>query len=313
MSILGVLRLFYWINRHKQIVLTYHNIIPDFLFDDSAHLGVSHCASIFENHIQLIKRKFKKNTCLITFDDGYKNQYEIASKILERYGLNGIFFITFKLIDAGHALTIDKMLQWISYVPLGHYHVFDVELEITEDNREHIASKLYKKLLLNDTLWDKIENELNNVYSFECLMINTELKKLRFSAMSEFDLSLLIKNGHVVAAHGWDHKPLSSLPLEMQQNDFRLSKEFSNKWCNTDLYSYPYGTQLEVSPVTIQLCEQFGFSAAYMNTQCALSFPEENAHYQLPRLNLPNSMNRYLLNAKLSGFELVIKKWFKRL
>ena len=42
MTHLGVIRFFYWLNRRKNVVLTYHNVIPDALFDHSPHLGVSH-------------------------------------------------------------------------------------------------------------------------------------------------------------------------------------------------------------------------------------------------------------------------------
>ena len=98
MTYLGFIKLFYWLNRNKKIILTYHNIIPNHLFDDSCHLGVSHTESVFKEQIKLIYQRFDRNQCLITFDDGYKNQLEVAAKILSDHHLQGIFFVSFQSV-----------------------------------------------------------------------------------------------------------------------------------------------------------------------------------------------------------------------
>ncbi|MCX7121858.1 MAG: polysaccharide deacetylase family protein [Gammaproteobacteria bacterium] len=308
-----VLNLFYFMNRDKEIVLTYHNIIPDLLFDHSVHLGVSHCQSVFESHVNLIKKRLKRRKILITFDDGYRNQYEIASKILDKHNMRGIFFITFKLIDENLPLTVDKVMRWISYVPAGQYQVIDMQFCLTDENRFEIASVFYEKLLLNYTLWDSVEKELNDSFEFNSLKVNLELEKLRFEPMKYNELKKLILSGHVVAAHGWDHKPLSTLPIDEQEKDFFLCKSYADKYCNSRLYSYPYGGKEEVSTDTVQLCEKYGFSSAYMNNGNRLNIADEDENYQLPRISLPNTKNKYILEAKLSGFELFLKKLLRKL
>ena len=317
MSKIGVIRMFYWLNRHKSIVLTYHNIIPDHLFDDSVHLGVSHSVSVFESHLSLVKRRFlnnkiKSKVCL-TFDDGYKNQYALASKILEKYGLQGVFFISFKPIIDRLPLIIDKIMMWVSYVPFGDYTIFNHLFLIHKENRHQIASQLYQKLLDNYSLWDTIEAELNKAYSFDRLTINTELKKLRFDPLDSSDLLELIKNGHHVAAHSWDHRPLATLPKVQQEKDFALCKKYAEKYCNSNWYSYPFGGKEEVSEETIRLCKEHGFSVAYMNNEILMKYPKADAQYQLPRTTLPNHNNYYLLDAKLSGFEFFCKACIKNL
>jgi len=303
---------FYWINRNNTQTLTYHNVIPDDWFDDSVHLGVSHSESVFECHIQLINNRFRQKNILITFDDGYKNQCEIVPKILEKYGLRGVFFITFKLIIDGLSLSVDKVTQWVSYVPAGDYHVAGMKLIISSENRHEIASLVYEKLLLNYKLWDSIENELNSIYAFNALKINPELRRLRFQPMTSQDLLKLISSGHIVAAHSWDHRPLSILPIKEQEQDFLLSKTYSDKYCNSKLYSYPYGGKEEVSPDTIQLCKKYGFEAAYVN-DIFTHWPKEDSCFQLARMSLPNHCNIYILDAKLSGFEFFIKSFIRKI
>lgn len=306
MANIGLFYLFYYLNRHKKIVLTYHNIIPDHLFDNSTHLGMSHIESIFENQIRLIKQKVNYEHVMITFDDGYKNQYQIASKILEKHGLRGTFFVTFQLIENQTPLTIDTVMQWISYVPAGSYKVIGTQFNITTENRHQIASIIYEKLLSNYTLWDDIEKELDQAFSFNQLKMNSELKRLRFDAMQKSDLLSLISKGHTVAAHSWDHRPLATLPIEIQKQDFLLCKTYAEQYCNSRLYSYPYGTKKEISRDTIRLCKKYNFVSAYTNLPW-LAWKNEEVDYQLPRISLPNYNNSYLLDAKLSGFEFFCK------
>jgi len=320
MTYIGVIRLFYWLNLKKKLILTYHNIIPDDLFDHTYHLGVSHSESIFKKQIQLICTRFISNhkgkkmvRCLITFDDGYKNQLEIAARTLSSYHLKGLFFISFQSLTSGRTLIIDKVMMWMSYVPAGEYKIMDNFITIHNSNRHVIASKLYDQLIENYKLWDEIEEELNSAFSFDNLTINPNLIRLRFEPLTSDDLETLVKDGHLVGSHSWSHRPLGRLPLAVQKEDFSKCMSFVNKYCNSLLYSYPFGGVQEVSPLTAKLCAEYGFSAAYMNIPESPEWFDVNTNYTLPRLSLPNESNRYLIDGKLSGFELFCKRIIRTL
>lgn len=307
---IGIISLFYWLNRHKKRIFTYHNIIPDYLFDYTPHLGVSHTQSIFETQIQLIKKRFLINgeqRCLFTFDDGYLNQLTIGAEVLNQHYLKGIFFISLQAITTCKPLVIDKVLFWISYVPPGNYEILEICIKITNNNREYVASYLYDQLLKSYKVWHRIEDELNLIYSFSSLCVNDQLKFLRLTPLKREDLADLIKNGHTIGAHSWAHLPLATLPEEVQEEDFIKCISFAKEYCNSLLYSYPFGTHLEVNQLTTQLCEKYGFSKAYVNTPTYL-WKGVNSNYIIPRINLPNERNKYILEAKLSGFEFVCKE-----
>lgn len=303
----GIIRFFYWINRNKKIVLTYHNVIPDRLFDDSCHLGVSHRELIFEEQVKLIRRR--NINCLVTFDDGYKNQLEVVSKILSRYGMQGFFFVSFQSVITGRALVIDKVMMWVSYVPAGCYVLLDEETIIDEVNRSSVASKLYGCLIKDPKLWNSIEQVLDQAFLFNSLVINPNLMRLRFEPFNLEDLEVLRKSGHIVGSHGWSHFPLGTLTPELQKEDFLICASFARQYCNSMLFSYPFGGTEEVLPLTAKLCEEHGFSAAYMNMPKSPTWPDVNKNYILPRMSLPNESNSYILDAKLSGFELFCKTW----
>ncbi len=310
-----VFKFFYWVNRNKQIVITYHNIIPDYLFDNTVHLGMSHSQSVFEKQIEHIKKRFHPITekkILITFDDGYKNQFEISASILNKYNLKGTYFITFKLLIEQFTLTVDRMMQWISYVPMGSYKILNRVYEINDSNRQGIASHIYVKLLGNFQMWDTIETELDQAYPFEDLKIDPELKRLRFDAMCEEDLINLASNGHTIAAHSWDHKPLSTMSMTQQKRDFALSKKYADRYCNSSWYSYPYGGKDEVSQETAKICEEYGFTAGFMNISDFSDWKNIKKEYRITRFSLPNYVDPYVIDAKLSGFEFFIKRLIQK-
>src|SRR5262245_50086968 len=81
---IGITRLFSVFGTGR--IVTYHNVLPDEIFDDALHLGVSHRMSEFKAQVDLIRSRLKvttdfmgsPGTCVITFDDGYKNNIAAA-------------------------------------------------------------------------------------------------------------------------------------------------------------------------------------------------------------------------------------------
>ena len=49
---------------------------------------------------------------MITFDDGYKNNYDVAIPILALYDIKAVFFITYNLVNKNETLWIDLIMKW---------------------------------------------------------------------------------------------------------------------------------------------------------------------------------------------------------
>lgn len=114
---IGIDALFYWLNRRAKRVLTFHNVMPDEMMIKGIDTCITDSFSDFKKMIGWIGKKFKfsvdvddPKTVTITFDDGYKNEYEIAGKWLMSQNIPAIMFTSGQVINAKaeDCLWIDK-------------------------------------------------------------------------------------------------------------------------------------------------------------------------------------------------------------
>ena len=103
----GLDALFYWLNRRAKRTLTFHNVLPDDMMIKGAAEGITISLSEFRKIIGWIGERFPLSvdvddpkTATITFDDGYKNEYEIAGKWLMKQGVPAIMFVSGQVINA---------------------------------------------------------------------------------------------------------------------------------------------------------------------------------------------------------------------
>ena len=312
---LGIFKLFYFFTSNRQKIITFHHVIPERYFDKSLCLGVSCTDDVFDYQIKLISEKLKfttdvgkKNSCMITFDDGYKNNHSIALPILDKYSIKAIFFITFNLILNGKTLWIDLILKWCSYVPEGTYKIDDIEIKITDKTRSSVYEYIINKIKKDYSSKDTMISLLDNIYAFKKLRINPVLDALRFKALSLSQLEQMKKEGHLVASHTINHDILSLLEKDMLNNEIENSVALHTKFCNCNYFAYPFGGTSEVSNDVL---------SAYDNSMydfCFVNYWNFNTNYntnKVERFSLPNTKKKYIIHAYLSGFYSFFKKKIK--
>ena len=258
----GVIYLFYLIGRKRQRIYTYHNVISDDLFDETAvHLGVSCSVSAFEKQLDIISSRFKvttelglPGTCIITFDDGYRNNLEIAAPLLKERNIPGLFFVPACYFEGHNILWIDKLLMWVSYVPAGNYHIAGQTITIDDDpaSRRRLWAHLYDGILENYSKLDSLFAQLDCVFPFEDIIksIPREMYQKRFVGMSADDINALKAMGNKVGCHSFRHDILAKLDSIQLDKDFANCARYAATY-NTSIYSYPFGGAREVSPAVI--------------------------------------------------------------
>jgi peptidoglycan/xylan/chitin deacetylase (PgdA/CDA1 family) len=305
-------KLFYFLNRKRQLLLTYHNVIKDRDFDDALHLGVSHRESVFKYQLEYLEKKFSFSTligeeksCVLSFDDGYSNNYSVVHCLLKVKSIKGFFFIpTIIIKDRKNTLTIDLIMFWFSYVPVGKYLIFDRSFFLDDTNRLDVFSNIWKFITDKYILVNSISEHLNSAYPFDKIEYSYKKYQNRFYGLSTEEIVEMKRFGHKIGAHSGRHDILSKLTPDDLNRDILGCEKLLTEVFNTSIFSYPYGGKIEVSERVIKRVENSKFSLAFTN----ISEPHFKAsRYTIPRFTLPNTKNKYIIDAKLSGLEHFLK------
>lgn len=215
------------------LVLNYHNFSKynNYSFKRGSILETGYSKS-FEKQVRFLKKHFtflypeeffegeseKGLNILISFDDGYKDNYEIALPILKKHQVKTAFFVVTDLIGTNEWLQHDKIILLGSYNPL---------LE------NEILSAL-KKMNLGIELPENIIDSSNQYFSsksYQSLMMNwSELKKIQ-------------AHGFKIMPHTVNHAILSFLSKEKQEQEIMGSVNRIATELNQDqiYFAYPNG------------------------------------------------------------------------
>ena len=307
---IGVVRLFYFLNNKRQRVITYHNIIPDKYFSKSLCLGVSCKESNFNYQIRLIEDVFnittqlnKPGTCMITFDDGYQNNYSIAMNILDKYKVKAIFFISFDLVDKKKIIWIDNILKWCSFIPNGLYTLKDLTLQVKSDNRLFIYQQIINIIRKEYKLRDDIIKLLNQQYPFCNLNVDAEFNLLRFCPLNFSQITEMKKNNHLIASHTISHDILSLLTKQELRSEINTSESLIGKFYNCDYFAYPFGQEIDIPEISTNK-----FRALFVNYW---NYFSEFSLQRIERFSLPDTKNKYIIHAHLSGLYYFLRYFLK--
>lgn len=311
---LAIDALFYWLNRKAKRILTFHNVLPDSMFRDGVANGVSNRLSEFIRIIDECSKKsrfstdlFDAKTLTITFDDGYRNQYSVAFKELEKRGIPAYVFVSGDVIkNKGRpGLVVDLLTHWMDNVPAGQ-HVLQFDrggqiCQINDSNRLAMWSQIIWPAFMDDVT-GKGRNVLaacDKAYSMEKILsgLTKEYVRDRLNGISGEEREEMRKAGWKIGWHTWSHFPLAKLGDSDLIRELDSPEEFRN-----ECLSYPYGNMCEVGAPAIKLAESKDFPCAVSNTN---ETQEGVSPYFLPRMSLLS--DKYRLHFQLSGLEYFLK------
>ena len=308
----GLPRLFYHLNRKAKRIITFHNVMPFSTLPSGKSIGLTDTEETFRMKVKIIRSLFKVNTdvfdpcsAVITFDDGYKNQSEIAGRILGEEGnIPAIIFASGRNIDneiPSNALVVDLLLHWTHLAPNGSYHLLQNTFKMEDDNREFIWQKYIWPTFSEDSasMGRNVLEELNSQYGINDVLsaCDPEYLRLRLTGITKSDITALHQKGWLVGWHTWNHYPLSKLDSAQQKNEIACSPTYMK----SVVLSYPYGEEISVNGDCLKVVESCGYPCAVSN----LPFSNHANKFFMPRYTLDN--NKYLIHFELSGLKYFLK------
>ena len=188
--------------------------------------------------------------CLLTFDDGLKEQMA-AFDLLQSRGTPAIFYVPTNAIQYREVLDVHKLHHIRSKINDNElfdlldqkYKIsnFDFDVRSLDNQYRYDTEKARKiKYFLNFILdKDKKDEAIN--YLFGSLVKDEQSFADEFY-MDEIDLRTLSKSG-ALGSHGSAHIPLSKVSYEDAKDDIRQSVRYLEHLTHSPVYSfsYPYG------------------------------------------------------------------------
>ncbi len=290
----------------KVLVLTYHRIsdikrAPWILRAVNPHdferqilyLRKSFNVLPIDNVVKCIREgePLSPRTVIITFDDGYKDNYLNAYPILKKHNVPATINLITDNIDSGNSFWWDKIsyaiwntsLNFIDLGELGVYNLHSTRNRVIAING--VRSKLTQKTSL------EIATVIEHILKISHVDILKDLEE--GTVLSWSDVTEMKTSGITFGAHSLTHSNLTQMSLEEAYHEINKSKKDieTNIGQNVTVFCYPNG---KFSQDTVRLVQEAGF-------QCGLTL--------IPQMIDPNP-NVFQLGRVPAGWNLNTLKLF---
>ncbi|PIP92417.1 MAG: hypothetical protein COW00_00820 [Bdellovibrio sp. CG12_big_fil_rev_8_21_14_0_65_39_13] len=219
------------------------------------------------------KSFLSSNSCLITFDDGLKESYEVGLSILDKKGIPGAFFVPTFPIETQKTLDVHKFhyvqSQFISKdilksAPmeflnvLGNISSENLLGQYPWDDLETAKMKYLVNFILNEDDRNKFIDHLFNL----CGVIEKAFVDDFY--MNRNQIRILAERGYL-GAHGRTHCPLAALDLFDLQRELDMSIQTLEECASQKItsISYPYGGPTAVSPLLYREVKARNFCSGF--------------------------------------------------
>lgn len=259
------------------------------------------------------KEKLPEKALLLTFDDGYADNYNVAMPILEEYGVQGSFFIPGKTFTTHQLLDVNKIHYVLASAniynlvedlkkEMDYYRGQEFQYAPTEElfakyavaSRFDIKETVFVKQMLQTVLPEKLRNIISSKLFAKYVGVTEE--QLAYELyMSEEQIRTMKRHGMFIGIHGYDHYWLGNLPVEQMESDISLALDALDEFVDRKQWvmNYPYGNYNK--DVLAYISKQG--ACLGLTTEVRLADIDKDNPLELPRLDcndFPPKSDNYL-------------------
>ena len=297
---LGVLSLLERVASHRRlifVVLTYHRITtPGPQAGPFYDPVISATPESFRAQMQFLKSRYRiiglDQACeieqggsgadqgpvvLITFDDGYRDNFETALPILRELGIPAAFFIPTGVFNAprlpwwDHVAFAVKQTR-VPRLVLDHFsgdpRAMVIELGMNTDavRRTSAIMQIIGQFLeraIPDEAWFLTQLDERAEVTIDSAALGREL------FMDWGQLKHLAEAGMTVGSHGHSHRALGELDDDAQRSELVESKQIleDRLGCEVTAIAYPFGWAGAFTPRTVALAAEAGYQLAFSSLE----------------------------------------------
>jgi peptidoglycan/xylan/chitin deacetylase (PgdA/CDA1 family) len=300
-------------------ILMYHSVVDD----PDAHReilgGIGHSTSVFEQQVELLAREFHpisleeamlfvqgqgdvaRRSVVVTFDDGYADNYQVAMPVLNRVGVPATFYITVDCVE-------QKKLPWPSRLRFAlfttrHAAWLDPDGQSWSLQESVLRSKAFDRASEYCSQLAGIEQD-QFVASTECQLHSTLAQGPLMMTWDE--VRATVKQGHIIGSHSLSHPNMAHINEDALQRELTESKKILERELGVPVvhFSYPCpALQPHWSERTVQMSQQSGYQTA-VTTNGGLARRNDNP-LQLKRIRPSKSVEDLRANLEMAfaGFK----------
>ena len=329
---------FYYFDRARHapkapIVLYYHRVTDCTAPYNNTNPYISLPSSLFENHIRCLCETAKvvslneyldyvlkgaslpNNSVLITFDDGYRDNYVHAFPILRKYGVPAAIFLTSDMIGSTKTFWWDdlygiihktesvramwqiaKDLQW--RYPFNKSDFLKYSKKSKKWKQEYFAA-------LTERMKSMTQREIENILTGLKNLVKMENIHQERVFLSWHEVRELSYNGISFGSHSCSHPNVTILSKNELIDEVTLSKRIIEEKTQIQVrsFSYPYGIFGDRCKAVLRNC---GYDIAFATKVKDKSWDR----YSIPRVPIKPSMSlgitgafsRRLFRMECSGY-----------
>lgn len=217
----------------------------------------------------------KDNYVMITFDDGLREQFQLAKPILDALDIPALFFVNSinfleKKVSLVHKIHLLRSKiaskELLTALEASHLQTTIVltreekkkaELHYNFDDSEAAQLKYILNFKLTVAQQSKVITNLFERY-FDPVAVNKELY------MDEKQLKILGAE-EMLGSHAHSHLPLGYLSSEIINDELSKTKNYLEKLCNKeiDFISYPYGSLEACAKPVPEIAKSLGYKFGF--------------------------------------------------
>lgn len=234
-------------------------------------------------------------TVVLTFDDGYLDNLQVAFPILDEYQLPATLFLPTRYIDDCENQWIDRLYCSFKTRTTNHFTIDAEHMSARYAGTYTLSNQLncrraYAELsayLLGATCDDREE-----VLTSIARQLKPSARELKLTmGWEDVNRAIAQFRGIEVGSHGEAHLNLSECTEDVVRQELLNSKRRIEAMTGKSVrfFSFPYN---RVSAMAIAMLEPLGYDAAVASASAMVRVEDTTCKYHLPRLEAPAALGR---------------------
>ncbi|MDR0391580.1 MAG: polysaccharide deacetylase family protein [Planctomycetaceae bacterium] len=243
------------------LILAYHSVAADWRKQaDYIDRGITTNAEIFDEHMRILRREYNPVTLddiagwlrgtqilpprsvVVTFDDGFADNYEVAAPIMEKYNIRGTIYLTVDAIQRQELPWFCRIIFLLRQAKSRKMDLIDNEINRTwhlGDSAENHEAFVYYGYPCAKLTGEDLRNyvvKLEALFGFH-LDLNNAARMMTFDQARK-----LRQRGHIIGNHTFSHCNLAHIPQELLHQEMTVANEILEHELGEPVehFSYPH-------------------------------------------------------------------------